>query len=59
MRKKLTLSRAQKRKILSNEMRRLGSEGGKNRAKKLTPEERSAIARKAAAARWSKQSDES
>jgi hypothetical protein len=29
-----------------------GLKGGKIRAEKLTPEERSAIARKAAAARW-------
>lgn len=29
-----------------------GKEGGKARAKKLTPEQRSAIARKAASARW-------
>ena len=32
----------------------LGAKGGKARASKLTPEQRSAIARKAAAARWSK-----
>lgn len=31
-----------------------GLKGGKARAEKLTPEERSAIAKKAAAARWSK-----
>jgi hypothetical protein len=31
-----------------------GSKGGKNRAAKLTPEERSASARKAAIARWVK-----
>lgn len=31
-----------------------GLEGGKARAKKLTPEERSEIARKAAQARWAK-----
>jgi len=30
-----------------------GSKGGKRRAAKLTPEERSASARKAALARWS------
>ena len=30
----------------------LGSRGGKARAKKLSPEARSAIARKAAASRW-------
>jgi len=31
------------------------SKGGKARAKKLTPEERSEIARKAVMARWAKQ----
>jgi hypothetical protein len=34
--------------------RRGGLKGGKARAAKLTPEERSEIARKAAAARWNK-----
>ena len=32
-----------------------GAKGGKARAEKLTPEERSAIARTAAAARWAKE----
>jgi hypothetical protein len=32
-----------------------GSKGGKRRAAKLTPEERSVSARKAALARWAKQ----
>ena len=32
----------------------LGRRGGKARAKKLTPEQRSEIAKKAAAKRWSK-----
>lgn len=32
----------------------LGAKGGKARAAKLTPEQRSEIARKAAAKRWSK-----
>jgi hypothetical protein len=32
--------------------RRGGLKGGKSRANKLTPEERSAIAKRAAAARW-------
>ncbi len=32
----------------------LGKKGGKARAKKLTPEQRSEIAKKAAAKRWSK-----
>jgi hypothetical protein len=31
-----------------------GKKGGKSRAKKLTPEQRSAIARRAALARWKK-----
>jgi len=31
-----------------------GREGGQKRAKKLTPEERRAIAKKAAAARWAR-----
>jgi hypothetical protein len=41
--------------------RRGGLKGGKARAEKLTPEERSEIARKAADARWAKkhQQDES
>ncbi len=34
--------------------RRGGFKGGKARAAKLTPDERSAIAKKAAAARWSR-----
>ena len=34
--------------------RKGGLKGGKARAAKLTPEQRSAIAKKAAAARWSK-----
>ncbi|MDP2622497.1 MAG: hypothetical protein Q8Q29_01715 [Actinomycetota bacterium] len=39
------------------ELGRLGGQkGGKARADKLTPEERSEIARKAAAARWAKES---
>ena len=33
----------------------LGAKGGKARAEKLTPERRAGIARKAAAARWSKE----
>ena len=35
-----------------------GSKGGKRRAAKLTPEERSASAKKAALARWAKQKKE-
>ena len=34
-----------------------GLKGGKARAEKLTPEERSSIARKAASARWGKKED--
>ena len=34
-----------------------GSKGGKRRAAKLTPDERSASARKAALARWAKKTD--
>lgn len=37
--------------------RRGGLKGGKARAAKLSSDERSAIARKAAAARWSKKAD--
>ena len=40
--------------VLSDYLRKLGSKGGKATAKKLTPEERKAAARKAAKARWSK-----
>jgi hypothetical protein len=48
--------------LISTVMREMGRKGGKkggkkgakNRAESLTPEERSAIARKAANARWSK-----
>lgn len=36
----------------------LGSKGGKARASKLTPEERSEIARKAAEERWAARTDE-
>jgi hypothetical protein len=38
----------------SNGRRRSGRVGGKARAEALSPDERSAIARKAAAARWGK-----
>jgi hypothetical protein len=38
--------------------RRGGLKGGKARAAKLSPQQRSEIARKAAAARWSDRSDE-
>ena len=34
-----------------------GLKGGKARAKRLTPEQRAEIARKAAAARWGKKAD--
>lgn len=39
------------------EFQRWGKTGGKTRAKKLTPAERSKIARKAARARWSKKGE--
>ena len=39
------------------EGRRGGLKSGKARMEKLTPEQRSAIARKAAAARWGKKAD--
>jgi hypothetical protein len=39
--------------------RRGGLKGGKARAAKLTPEQRSEIAKKAAAARWADQQDSS
>lgn len=35
----------------------LGKKGGASRAKKLTPEQRSEIAKKAAAKRWSQKTD--
>jgi hypothetical protein len=39
--------------------RRGGLKGGKARAEKLSPEERKAIAKKAAEARWSKKKSDS
>lgn len=39
-------------------LRKLGRKGGKARAKKLTPEERSASARKAVQARWARKKKE-
>jgi len=36
-----------------------GSKGGKRRAAKMTPEERSASAKKAAVARWAKEKKQS
>ena len=41
-------------KNLNEAARALGSKGGKQRAKKLAPEQRREIARKAAQARWAK-----
>jgi hypothetical protein len=38
----------------NNHARRGGLKGGKSRAEKLTPEQRSAIAKKGAATRWKK-----
>jgi hypothetical protein len=42
-------------KYLSSIGRKGGLKGGKERAKRLTPEERSEIARKAAKVRWKKE----
>lgn len=47
-----------KRSDISRVMREMGSKGGKSRAKKLTAEERKAIAKKAAEARWKKNCDD-
>jgi hypothetical protein len=41
-------------KIISDMFSKLGKRGGHVRAKRLTPAQRSAIARKAARARWAK-----
>lgn len=54
MAKKKSLSPSETKQIVASELRRLGSKGGKSRAKSLTAEERTAIARKAALARWKK-----
>jgi hypothetical protein len=43
------------RKELTKYFAKFGKQGGKARAKKLTPEQRKASARKAAQARWAKQ----
>ncbi len=48
------LDEAEKDSKLVNRARKAGKVGGKKRAKKLTPEKRSEIARLAAAARWKK-----
>ena len=42
------------REVFTRVMRQIGGKGGKTRAKKLTAEERRAIAKKGAAARWAK-----
>lgn len=55
MRKKRPITPSEAKQIMTEELRRLGSKGGTSRAKKLTAEERQAIARKAAAARWKKE----
>lgn len=47
-----------KKSDISRVMREMGSKGGKSRAKKLSAEERKAIAKKAADARWKKKCDE-
>jgi hypothetical protein len=43
-----------KKSVLSQHLSRLGKKGGTATGKKRTPEERSAIARKAAVTRWAK-----
>jgi len=43
-----------KKSVLSQHLSRLGKKGGKATAEKLTPEQRSQSARKAAVARWTK-----
>ena len=43
------------RKEISAYFAKFGKQGGKARAKNLTPEQRKASARKAAQARWAKQ----
>lgn len=49
-----TQDEAALRAVMAEMGRRGGKKGGKARAEKLTPEERSEIARKAAQARWGK-----
>jgi hypothetical protein len=43
-----------RKSVLSQHLSRLGKKGGKATAEKLTPEQRSQSARKAALARWAK-----
>lgn len=43
-----------RKSVLSQHLSRLGKKGGKATAEKLTPEQRSQSARKAAVARWAK-----
>jgi len=45
------------KKWLQEAGREYGKKGGERRRSKLTPKRRSAIARKAAAARWAKRKD--
>jgi len=45
---------AKKKSVLSRHLSKLGKKGGLATANKLTPEQRSASARKAAVARWAK-----
>jgi hypothetical protein len=45
---------ADKKKLVTIDVVALGKKGGKARAKNMTAQERSAAARKAAAARWKK-----
>jgi hypothetical protein len=43
------------RKEISDYFRKFGKEGGKTRAKRMSPQERQDSARRAAQARWAKQ----
>jgi hypothetical protein len=46
------MARKRLSKAVQEALQQLGRQGGKSRAKKLTAEQRQAIARKAARARW-------
>jgi hypothetical protein len=58
MKKTPTRKNAQQRDNDLAAAARLGSEGGKERAKRLSAAERSQIAKKAAAARWGKRQEQ-
>jgi hypothetical protein len=45
---------AKKKSVLSRHLSKLGKKGGKARLQTMTEDERSAVARKAAQARWAK-----